>query len=452
MRSFHRLVVVLSFCALTVSTQAQNPAENWPQWRGPHRNGTSQTASNLPVAWSETENVVWKAELPNWAAATPIIWGDTIFVTSAEPGFTRITGTTGFDMRRRPAEQTVTADKTLLLALDRKTGKERWRAVTGEDNYVINKQNMATPSPVTDGRHVWVLTGTGKLSCFDFQGKQIWQRDLVNDYGRFGLNWGYGSSPLWHDGMLFVQVLHGMKTDDPSYVLRIDPQTGKTLWRVERPTDAIHESPDSYSTPMIAQVDGKTRLVVCGAGYVTIHDIDSGKEVSRAGGLDPNKDRAYRTIASATVAGDIVLAPSRRRPFIAFRLPASGEGPLEQLWTTEYGPDVPTPTIDGERLYIVDDRGILLCVRTSTGEVIWDRDRLEPGTYSASPVLADGKIYATSEEGTTTVVRASGGFEILAVNKLNDYTLASPAVVGENIYIRTANYLYCLGNKNSSAD
>jgi outer membrane protein assembly factor BamB len=252
--------------------------------------------------------------------------------------------------------------------------------------------------------------------------------------------------------MLFVQVLHGMKTDDPSYVLRIDPQTGKTLWRVERPTDAIHESPDSYSTPMIAQVDGKTRLVVCGAGYVTIHDIDSGKEVSRAGGLDPNKDRAYRTIASATVAGDIVLAPSRRRPFIAFRLPASGEGPLEQLWTTEYGPDVPTPTIDGERLYIVDDRGILLCVRTSTGEVIWDRDRLEPGTYSASPVLADGKIYATSEEGTTTVVRASGGFEILAVNKLNDYTLASPAVVGENIYIRTANYLYCLGNKNSSAD
>jgi outer membrane protein assembly factor BamB len=241
-----------------------------------------------------------------------------------------------------------------------------------------------------------------------------------------------------------------MKTDEPSYVLRIDPQTGKTLWRVERPTDAIHESPDSYSTPMIAQIGGQTRLVVCGAGYVTIHDIDTGKEVSRAGGLDPDKDRNYRTIASATVAGDIVLAPTRRRPFIAFRLTSSGA--LERLWSTDYGPDVPTPTIDGERLYIVDDRGILLCVRATDGQIIWDRDRLEPGTYSASPVLADGKIYATSEEGTTTVVRAGGDFEILAVNKLNDYTLASPAVVGENIFIRTANYLYCLGNKNASAD
>jgi outer membrane protein assembly factor BamB len=338
------------------------------------------------------------------------------------------------------------------VALDRKTGQERWRSVTGEDNYIINKQNMATPSPVTDGKHVWVLTGTGKLSCFDFQGKQIWQRDIVKDYGEFGLNWGYGSSPLLHEGKLFVQVLHGMKTDDPSYVLRIDPQTGKTLWRAERPTDAINETPDSYSTPMIAKVGGKTRLVVCGGGYLTVHDIDTGKEVSRAGGLDPTKDRAYRTIASSTVAGDLVFAPSRRRPFIAFRLTSSGEGSLEQLWSTEYGPDVPTPTIDGERLYIVDDRGILLCVRTTDGTVIWDRDRLEPGTYSASLVLADGKIYATSEDGTTTVVKAGGNFEILSVNKLNDYTLASPAVAGENIFIRTANYLYCLGKKTSSAD
>ena len=452
MRSLHRIAAVLLFCGLGVSSQAQNSTGNWPQWRGPNLNGATQEARNLPVQWSETENVVWRVNLPNWSAATPIIWGDTLFITSAEEGFTRITGTTGYGVRgNKPPEGPVTADKTLLLALDRKTGKEKWRAITGEGNYIINKQNMSTPSPVTDGKHVWVMTGTGKLSAFDFQGKRIWQRDIVADYGEFGVNWGYGSSPLLHNGRLYVQVLHGMKTDEPSYVLGIDAATGKTIWKMDRPTDAVHESPDSYSTPMIAKVGGKTLLVVCGAGYLTIHDLDSGKEVARTGGLDPDLERNYRTISSALVEGDMVFAPSRRKPFIAFRLTGGAQPALERLWSTEYGPDVPTVTTDGQRVYIIDDRGIALCM-TTAGEVIWDRNRLEPGTYSASPVLADGKIYAINEEGTTTVIKAGGEFEILSVNKLNDYTLASPAVVGDQIFIRTANYLYCIGKTGAAAD
>ena len=305
---------------------------------------------------------------------------------------------------------------------------------------------MASPSPVTDGEHIWVANGNGELRCFDFAGRQVWSRDLQADYGKFGVQFGYASSPLLHQGVLYLQNLQGMYTDDPSYVLAIDAKSGKTLWKVDRPTDGEHETPDSYSTATLAKVGEQFILIVSGGGYVTGHDLKTGREIWRGGGLNPNNARNYRTIASSLVVGDIVLVPSRRRPFIAFRTDGSGDvTESKKLWSTDYGPDVPTPTSDGERLYIIDDRGISLNLRVSDGSTIWDRTRIEPGTYSASPLLADGKIYAISEEGTTTVLKAGDEFEILAVNRLDDYTLASPAAAGNQIFIRTAEYLYCIG-------
>ena len=227
----------LAFLGLALA--ALLPAQNWPQWRGPNGDGTSP-AANLPVSWSETENVAWRVELPSWAAATPIIWGETVFVTSAEEGFAghKGSGQTGAGDK----------DKLLLIAIDRKDGSERWRGVMGDHNRIGNKQNMASPSPVTDGEHVWTMTGNGRMAKWDFSGKKIWERDLEADYGPFGLQFGYGSSPILDDGKLYVQVLHGFHTDEPCYLLSIDAATGKTLWKVDRPTDAIHESPDSYST------------------------------------------------------------------------------------------------------------------------------------------------------------------------------------------------------------
>ena len=414
--------------------------DSWPQWRGPNLDGTS-TSTGLPVRWSTSENVAWRTKLPSWAAATPIIWGDTVFVTSAETG----------SSLNRPNSRLFEGgdadrDRLYLIAINRQTGKVRWQQSIGRGNRIGNKQNMASPSPVTDGEHVWVANGNGEVRCFDFAGRQIWLRDLQADYGKFGVQFGYGSSPLLHQGMLYLQNLQGMFTDDPSYVLAIDAKSGKTLWKVDRPTDGLHETPDSYSTATLAKVGEKFILIVSGAGYVTGHDLETGREVWRAGGLNPNNARNYRTIASSLVVGDIVLVPSRRRPFIAFRTDGSGDvTESKKLWSTDYGPDVPTPTSDGERLYIIDDRGIALNLKVSDGSTIWDRTRIEPGTYSASPLLADGKSYAISEEGTTTVLKAGDEFEILAVNRLDDYTLASPAAVGNQIFIRTAEYLYCIG-------
>lgn len=425
--------------ALGLALAACLSAQNWPQWRGPNLDGTS-SAKNLPVSWSETENVAWRVELPSWAAATPIVWGDTVFVTSAEAGFA---GHKGSGQAGAGGK-----DKLLLIAINRTDGAERWRRVMGSRNRIGNKQNMASPTPATDGKHVWTMTGNGRIAQWDFEGNKLWERDLEADYGKFGQQFGYGSSPVLDDGKLYVQVLHGFFTDEPCYLLALDAATGKTIWRVERPTDAIHESPDSYSTGTIAIVNGRKQLIVSGADYVTGHDPASGKELWRKGGLNPDKDRNYRTIASPLVVGDMLFAPSRRRPFLAFKL---GREP-ERMWTTDYGPDVPTPASDGERLYIIDDRGVALCLNVKDGATVYDRSRIEPGTYSASPVLADGKIYATSEDGATSVLAAGPEFKVLSVNKLNDYTLATPAVSDGQIFIRTSRYLYCIGDRHERAD
>ncbi len=175
----------------------------------------------------------------------PILWEETIFLNVAEAG----------DLH--------------LWALDRKDGSLKWKKFLSGGDHRERKQNMSSPSPLTDGKTVWVMTGTGILKAFDFAGKELWSRDIQKDYGKFGLNWGYASSPLLHEGSLYVQVLHGMKTDDPSYLLRIDAANGKTLWRVERPTDAIRESPDSYTTPALLEYDGKKEIVVTGGDVVT---------------------------------------------------------------------------------------------------------------------------------------------------------------------------------------
>ncbi len=402
--------------------------------------GSARTARGLAVNWSQTDNVRWRTKLPSWSAATPIVWAETIFITSAEEGFMTLDG------GRRKTRGEPVPDKIFLFAIDRKDGAVRWRKQIDSGNQLFRKQNSASPSPVTDGKHVWVMTGNGKFACFSMDGVEVWKRDIQADYGRFGLNHGYASTPLLEGDRLYVQVLHGMKTKDPSYVFAVDKGTGKTIWKVERPTDAQRESPDNYATPQIARVDNRQQLVVSGADYVTGHDIDSGKELWRIGGFNPTNDPANRTIASSVVIGANVFTTSTRgHPFIAFR--AGGLGNItgkSEIWKNNLGADVPTPTTDGKYLYVLVDNGILNCLEAATGKVVYQGKRIERGTYSASPLLADGKIYCINEEGTTTVVKAGPEFEVLAVNKLDGLTLASPVAVDDEIFIRTADYLYCI--------
>jgi outer membrane protein assembly factor BamB len=420
-------------------------AANWPQWRGPNLNGSTTSVQDLPVTWTETANVLWRLKTPSWSAATPIVWDQTVFITSAEPESPRL-GSNGQARRIGP---TGGPDKLFLLAVNRKDGAVRWQQQIDSGNQLFRKQNSASPSPTTDGKFVWIMTGNGKLTCFSFDGKQVWQRDIQADYGRFGLNHGYASTPLLHGGRLYIQVLHGMKTTDPSYVFAVDKTTAKTIWKVERPTDARRESPDNYGTPQLVPVGGKLQLVVSGGDYVTGHDLDTGKELWRMGGFNPSDNPANRTIASSLVVGGMVFASaSRGQPMIGFK--AGGAGVItgkNEVWTNNMGSDVPTPTTDGKYIYILGDNGVMNCLEAATGKVVYEKKRIELGTYSASPLLADGKIYCTNEEGTTTALKAGPVFEVLGVSKLDSHTLSSPVAVDGQIFIRTDDYLYCLQKK-----
>jgi outer membrane protein assembly factor BamB len=417
------------------TASAAEAEENWPQWRGPTRNGISNE-TNLPVKWSQTENVLWKLPMPALSGSTPIVWGDRIFlnVANALPDARAVDNGPGASLH--------------LWCVDRAKGTILWQRDLGSGNRLQRKQNQSTPSPVTDGTTVWVMTGTGILKAFDFAGKELWTRDIQADYGRFGLNWGYGSSPLLHGDSLFVQVLHGMRTDDPSYLLRIDTATGKTVWRVERPTNARVESPDSYTTPAALQYAGNTEIVLTGGDVVTGHDPATGKELWRADGLNPTNDANYRIVASPVTFDDLIIAPTRERPMLVLK--AGGRGDVTKshlLWTFDNGPDVPTPVTDGRHVYVINDRGIMFCLEARTGREIYGRQRLRPGTYSGSPVLADGRIYITNEDGVTSVVKAGPQFQLLSENEFDDYTLSSPAVSNGRIYFRTTKFLWAIGSQ-----
>lgn len=398
-------------------------AEPWPQWRGPSLNGSS-SERDLPVKWSARENVAWKLAMPERSGSTPIVWGDVVFVSAGE------------------------GSNLSLWAVNRTTGAVTWKRPLGGGNRRMMKQQMSSPSPVTNGRTVWVMTGTGILKAFDFSGRELWTRDIQADYGRFGLQWGYASSPLLLNDALIVQVLHGMHTDEPSYVLRIEAATGKTVWRVERPTRARFESPDAYTTPAVWNQGGSTEIVITGGDVVTGHDAATGKELWRADGLNPNNDGSYRIVASPIVGKGLIYAPTRERPLLALRTGGRGNITSSHVaWSFNNGPDVPTPVTDGELFYSINDRGIMYCLDAKTGKIVYGPQRLRSATYSGSPVLADGKIYITDEDGVTTVLMAGPTFSKLAENDLEDYTLSSPAISDGQIFIRTATFLYAIGQR-----
>jgi outer membrane protein assembly factor BamB len=413
------LIAAAVLCAALVPLSA----EHWPQWRGPRLTGAS-SETGLPVTWSKTQNIAWRLAMPEFSGSTPIVWGDRVFLNVSERG------------------------QMYLWAVDRNRGAVLWKRLLGGGDRLLRKQNMSTPSPVTDGTHVWVMSGTGILKAFDMAGKELWTRDIQKDYGQFGIQWGYGSSPLLYHDSLFVQVLHGMDTDDPSYVLRISKANGRTIWRQERPTNARRESPDAYSTPTLLRYGNNTEIVVSGADVVTGHDINTGRELWRVEGLNPSDDPAARVVASPIAVGDQVIAAGRDRPILSVRAGARGNATGTHVnWTLNGGTDVPTPVTDGTYLYVINDRGIAACVEIKTGKLVYSRKRLRSHTYSASPVLADGRIYVTDEGGVTSVIKAGPEFEVLAENDLDEYTLSSPAVSEGQIFIRTDAALYAIGQR-----
>lgn len=397
-------------------------AENWPQWRGPLLNGVS-SEKNLPLRWSKEENIAWKLALPGQSAATPAIWADKVFLNVTE------------------------GEQVYLWCVDKNRGSLLWKKLQSGKNIKLNKHNPSSPSPVTDGKNVYVLNAYGHLYGFDFAGNEIWKRELWKDYGRFGLRFGHASSPLLFEDSLYVQILQVTQKNDPSYLLRIDKQTGKTLWKADIATTSGFKAAEAYSTPTILKRGNSVELIVNGSDQVTGHDVTTGQELWRVAGLSSQAEPS-RIASSPIVADGVIYAPASDRPLLAIRAGERGNlNESHQLWTSRNGPDVPSPVTDGKYFYIVNDKGIARCLDAKTGKEIWGPQRLKPGDYSASPVLADNKIYIISEEGLTTVLKAGPKFEVLAENDLGDQCLSSPAISDGQIFLRTAQFLYCVGKR-----
>lgn len=458
-------VVQVSALLLGLAVGSGATAANWPNWRGPNGDGTTAHAKNLPETWTTEQNIKWKVELPAWSGSSPAVWGDRIFLNTpsreeakpaAAPQPEPAPGA-----RKRPAPGASRGlamsgpggQDILLICLSRTTGQELWRRSYDRGNEIKMKQNMSSPTPVTDGKLVWVMSGNGVITCFDFAGQEQWKFDLPKNYGSLGVQFGYGSSPLLLDGKLIVQVLQGttrrdLEKHEGSFVFALNAADGKPRWKVERPTDAQHESPDAYTTPTFVEVAGKKQIVISGGGYVTGHDPASGAELWRGGGLNPSQARNYRVISSPLVRDGMIYVPTRVNPLLAFRAGGSGDITTSHLawkWTTRGSPDVPTPVSDGERLYMVDDQGAITCVKAKTGELVYGPTDTGIGRTSGSPVLADGKLYVTSETAETAVVAAGPQFRLIAKNALDGtYTLSTPAIADGEIFIRTGTHLYCI--------
>jgi outer membrane protein assembly factor BamB len=414
-------------------------AENWPQWRGPHFNGSAEE-KNLATNWSKTENIIWKAPLPGPSGASPIIWSDTVFVVSPD------------------------ADKNLnLICLNRKDGSQRWSRMVGLGDRVIGRNNMASPSPVTDGRVVVALFGTGDMAAFDFDGNQRWTRSLAKDFGKFSIMWLYGSSPLLYKGKLYTQVLqrnppseyaHAIdaKPERESFLLCMDPKTGKDIWRQLRPTDAIKESQEAYSTPVPWEGPSGTEIILAGGDYVTGHDPETGKELWRAGGLNPKKDPWWRIVASPGPGGEFVFASAPKRdPVFAIKPGGTGDVTSSRVaWSFKDSPtDWSTPLFYKDKLFVLDgERKVLTCLNPKSGEKIWNGSIPASEIFWASPTGADGKIYLIGERGTVVILEAGDAFKVINTIAMGEEPVRSSiAVSNGQLFIRTAENLYCIGKK-----
>ncbi len=432
----------LRLAAVTLAFTFTASAENWPQWRGPNLDGTSPE-KNLPVEWSVEKGVKWKTPLPGFSGATPAIWGDSIFVSSPDEN-----------------------KNLLLLCLNKKDGTVRWKVQLGEGDINKGKGNMASPSPVTDGKTVWALFGTGDLAALDFQGKILWKRNLGTDYGKFAIMWLYGSSPLLFDGRLYVQVLQrspapadypglaGSAGDRESYLLALDPQTGKTQWKHVRTTTATIEAMESYATPVPHKVGGKMQLLVVGGDCLTGHNPATGQELWRGYGLNPKQGAFMRVVPSPVSAGNLAIACGpKKEPLLAFHTDRTGDiSETGVAWKLDEDktPDVCTPVYSNGKLYALDgDKShTLTCFNAKTGEKLWEGQVPESGTViRSSPTLADGKLYIVNEKGTTYVIDATASeFKLLATNVLPDENVRGTIAVSDGqLFIRGTQFLYCIG-------
>jgi len=422
--------------------------QNWPSFRGPNGSGVAD-GYPVPVKWNTTsgQGVLWKTPIPGIAVSSPIVWGDLVFVSTAVSSDPKATLRTGLYGDVEPVSD-MSKHSWRLFALDKRTGKVVWERVAYEGIPRTKrhpKSSQASPTPATDGRHVVVSFGSQGLYTYSITGESLWKQDLgVLNAGWFydpDYEWGVGSSPVIWKNSVIVQC----DIQKNSFIAAFDVATGEPLWRT--PRDEI----PSWSTPAIIESNGRPELVTQGTHFTRGYDPSTGQELWRLSG------NSEITIPTPVIGPNLIIVTNGYRgvqPIFAIKPGARGDITLkgEQTqseyiaWSTKHGgPYIPTPVIYGDRLYVCSNNGVLSAYDVRTGQRLY-QERLggTGGSFSASPVAADGKIYLASEDGDVFVVKAGPAYELLATNSMGELVMATPAISEGVIIIRGLNDVFAL--------
>jgi outer membrane protein assembly factor BamB len=426
----------LLLVALFVS--ASVAADNWPSWRGPTANGVAAATADPPTTWDEKTNIKWKAPLTGRGSATPIVWGDQVFVVTSVK--TDREATAAELPKPDPRFETRTAApkhfyRFEVISFDRDTGKERWRktaaeAVPHEGHHETH--SYAAGSPTTDGKRLYVSFGSFGIFAYDLAGKELWKRDLGRLHTR--LAWGEAVTPVVHGDSLILN----WDQEADSKLIVLDPATGDTKWEAKR------DERTSWNTPLVVEHGGKTQVIVNGTNRVRSYDLATGKEIWQVGGMTVN------AIPSPVAADGVAYVMSGYRGAAAVAVPLDSTGDLTNrkvAWRYGKGtPYVPSPLLLDGRLYFTEaNTEVLTVLDAKTGKPLLAGERLPnlKQIYS-SPIAAGGKIYIADRSGTTLVLKPGDQPEVLATNKLNDPIDASPVAVGKTLFLRGEKFLYAI--------
>jgi outer membrane protein assembly factor BamB len=444
-------VTLLGWLALAPSVSAASPAaeQNWPAWRGPLATGVAPHG-NPPTTWSETKHVKWKVKVAGKGTATPIVWGNQVFLQTAIPTGKPATAAAektagepaapaanaGPPGPRSGAAAPTEAYQFTLLCLDRQTGRTLWQKVARDE--VPHEghhpdHGFASHSPVTDGQRVFAWFGSRGLHCYDLEGNLKWSKD----FGRMKIKnaFGEGSSPALFGETLVLNWDH----EGEDFIVALNAATGEERWRQPRDEET------SWATPLIVQHEGRAQVVTSATRKIRSYDLATGQPVWECAGMTAN------VIPSPVSADGVVYATSgfRGNALLAIRLGRSGDlaGTDALVWSlSKNTPYVPSPLLVEERLYFYSaNNAVLTCCDARTGRVLLDAEKLADlqGVYS-SPVAAAGRVYLVGRNGASVVLRRSDQLEVLATNRLDDKFDASPAIAGKELFLRGRESLYCL--------
>ena len=435
---FARTFSVVVFLCLLGSklVSIANGGENWTQWRGPTADGIAGQNAKPPLKWDNKTNIKWVASLLGDGSATPIVWGNQVFLVSAERTSKKSPSPVINDERAKTTPDEFYY-RFLVTCIDRETGKQRWQKTAVEQVPHEGRHEThtyAAGSPTTDGERLYVSFGSRGFYCYSMDGELIWQVDLGDMRTRLG--WGEAVTPVLAGELLIINWDH----EDGSFITALDRRTGTQVWKVNRPGEVT-----SWNTPLVTVYKGRSTVVVNGTNRVRAYDAQTGEPIWECGGQTTN------AIPSPIRFEDNVICMSGYRAACANSIPLDSIGDITDKnavkWSLDKGtPYVPSPVISGTRLFFTSGNSdVLSCVDVRSGKVLFDRRRLTSvGILYSSPIVANGHIFFTGREGTTVVLKDSDSIEVASVNQLQDATDASLVAVDNQLFVRSWTKLYCI--------